>query len=136
MGKYFSSNAGRRHFCQACSFARSGVKTRKAIPHTCAEDGFRISRFTISKVKHQYIPTREELDKYLARLKELMEEEVPCSMNDVTKVEFKLVDSANAYPDDLKAGEAIVFEYPDKTLGPDPMLPIMRKSRRIGNRQS
>jgi hypothetical protein len=25
----------RRNFCQACSFARFGVKTRIAIPHTC-----------------------------------------------------------------------------------------------------
>jgi hypothetical protein len=27
----------RRKFCQACSFARRGVKTRIEIPHTCDE---------------------------------------------------------------------------------------------------
>ena len=57
----------RRNFCQACSFARDGVKTRIAIPHTCAGAG------RPEPVKHQYIPKREELEKYLARLKELME---------------------------------------------------------------
>jgi hypothetical protein len=57
----------RRNFCQACSFARDGVKTRIAIPHTCGD------RSRQEPVKHQYIPKREELDKYLERLKELME---------------------------------------------------------------
>jgi hypothetical protein len=57
-----------RRNCQACFFARTGVKTRIAIPHTCGNDNP-----PIPKVKHDYIPTREELDKYLARLKELME---------------------------------------------------------------
>ena len=57
----------RRNFCQACSFARYGVKTRIPIEHTC--DGSNIPK----SPKHPYVPTREELDKYLARLKELME---------------------------------------------------------------
>lgn len=57
----------RRNYCQACTFARFGVKTRRAIPHTCS------AGYTFPPVKHQYIPTREELDKYLAQLKELME---------------------------------------------------------------
>jgi hypothetical protein len=58
-----------RNFCQACSFARFGVKTRIAIPHTCGGNP------VFPKVKHQYIPTREELDKYLKRLEELMRED-------------------------------------------------------------
>jgi len=58
----------RKNFCQACSFARDGVKTRKAIPHTCGKP-----LVFIEPVKHPYIPKREELDKYLQRLKELME---------------------------------------------------------------
>lgn len=37
--------------------------------------------------------------------------------NNVANVEFKLIDSEDVYPDDLKPGEAILFEYPDKTLG-------------------
>jgi hypothetical protein len=57
----------RRNFCQACSFARYGVKTRIAIRHTC--NGKNIPR----SPDHKYVPTKEELDKYLARLKELME---------------------------------------------------------------
>jgi len=59
----------RRNFCQACSFARYGVKTRIPIEHTCDGTNIPVSP------KHPYVPTREELDKYLARLKELMEEE-------------------------------------------------------------
>jgi hypothetical protein len=61
----------RRNFCQACSFARDGVKTRIAIPHTCGDGGRQ------EPVKHQYIPKREELDLDLKRLKELMEPENP-----------------------------------------------------------
>jgi hypothetical protein len=57
----------RRNFCQACSFAMDGVKTRIAIPHTCGDP------IVTKAVKHEYVPKREELDKYLARLKELME---------------------------------------------------------------
>jgi hypothetical protein len=57
----------RRNFCQACSFARYGVKTRIAIEHTCG--GKNIPK----PPDHKYVPTREELDKYLSRLKELME---------------------------------------------------------------
>ena len=49
-----------------------GVKTRINIPHTCGTDGRHIV-----PIRHNYIPTREELEKYLARLKELMEEEYP-----------------------------------------------------------
>jgi len=59
----------RKNYCQSCSFARAGVKTRKYIPHTCGLDGMPI------RAKRQYIPTREELDKYIARLKELMQED-------------------------------------------------------------
>jgi hypothetical protein len=59
----------RRNFCQACSFALHGVKTRIAILHTCGCNP------VIESPKHQRLPTREELDKYLARLKELMEED-------------------------------------------------------------
>jgi len=44
------------------------VKTRIAIAHTCGIDGDMPPR-----IKHEYIPTREELDKYLKKLKELME---------------------------------------------------------------
>lgn len=61
----------RRNFCQACSFARDGVKTRIAIPHTCGATPINTT------VKHSYIFKREELDKYLDRLKELMEQENP-----------------------------------------------------------
>ncbi len=57
-----------RHSCKACTFTRNGVKTRIAIEHTCAE-----GTYTGPVKKHQYIPTREELDKYLAKLKELMD---------------------------------------------------------------
>jgi hypothetical protein len=57
----------RRNFCQACSFARDGVKTRISIPHTCGTNPI------IKAEKPAYTPKREELDKYLARLKELME---------------------------------------------------------------
>ena len=60
----------RRNFCQACSFISNGVKTRKPIEHTC--DGSNIPK---PPPMQQYIPTREELDKYLARLKELMGED-------------------------------------------------------------
>ena len=59
----------RRNFCQACSFLRDGVKTRKAIEHTCGLDPKQWPKPS----KYQYIPKREELDKYLERLKELME---------------------------------------------------------------
>lgn len=55
----------RREFCKACSFARYGIKSR--IEHTC--DGTNIPE----SPKHEYIPTREELNNYLAKLKELME---------------------------------------------------------------
>jgi len=57
----------RRNFCQACSFIRHGVKTRVPIEHTC--DGSNIPE----SPDVPYVPTREELDRYLARLKELME---------------------------------------------------------------
>lgn len=57
----------RRDICKACSFIRYGIKTRIEIEHTC--DGSNIPEAP----KHEYVPTREELDKYLARLKELME---------------------------------------------------------------
>ncbi len=61
----------RKEFCQACSFARSGVKTRRSIDHTCSE-----GRYTgPPPPKKQYVPTREELDKYIARLKEFWDEE-------------------------------------------------------------
>lgn len=59
----------RKQYCKACSFAAHGVKTRINIPHTCGKDG------PVPKVDRQYIPTREELNKYLARLKELYEED-------------------------------------------------------------
>ena len=59
----------RRNYCQACSFAKFGIKTRIAIPHTCGTKG------VISEVKYPYMPTREELDMYLKRLKELMQED-------------------------------------------------------------
>lgn len=58
----------RRNFCQACSFARHGVKTRIAIEHTC--DGANIPKGP----EQPYIPAREDLDRYLARLKELWDE--------------------------------------------------------------
>lgn len=61
----------RNNYCQACSFAKFGVKTRKHISHTCGSDD-------IPK-QHQYYPktsTREELDMYLKRLKELMDEDL------------------------------------------------------------
>jgi hypothetical protein len=61
----------RRNFCQACSFARYGVKTRLPIEHTCGLDS---GQWPVPP-KHPYIPPREELDKYLARLKELMEDD-------------------------------------------------------------
>lgn len=61
----------RNYYCQACSFARDGVKTRKAIEHTCGKDGMLI------RVEREYIPTRRELDMYIARLKELMQEDDP-----------------------------------------------------------
>lgn len=48
---------------------RYGVKTRLPIEHTCGLDP---DKWRVPP-KHPYIPTREELDKYLARLKELME---------------------------------------------------------------
>lgn len=57
----------RRNFCRACAFARDGVKTRIAIPHTCG------GQPVAQKPAPPYVPKREELDKYLARLKELME---------------------------------------------------------------
>lgn len=59
----------RKQNCQACTFAAHGVKTRKAISHTCGEP------VKPEPVKYEYIPTQEELDIYLARLKELMEGE-------------------------------------------------------------
>ena len=59
----------RKQFCQACSFARYGVKTRIAIEHTCDGRNIPVSP------KHQYIPTREELDKHLAKLRELMQDD-------------------------------------------------------------
>lgn len=58
----------RRDFCKACSFARYGIKTRIEIEHTC--DGSNIPE----SPKHEYVPTREELDKYLDKLRELMTE--------------------------------------------------------------
>jgi hypothetical protein len=58
-----------RNFCQACSFTKFGVKTRKYIPHTCGKENIKIK-----PIKYQYMPTRKELDMYLKRLKELMEE--------------------------------------------------------------
>lgn len=61
----------RRNYCQACTFAKYGVKTRIDIPHTCDGKGITV------KEEHQYTPTREEMDKYLVRLKELMEENEP-----------------------------------------------------------
>jgi hypothetical protein len=45
------------------------IKTRIPIEHTC--DGTNIPE----PPKKPYIPTREDLDKYLVRLKELMEED-------------------------------------------------------------
>jgi hypothetical protein len=53
--------------CTACFFARFGVRTNRYIAHTC--DGLPMPQ----RPSPPYIPTREELDKYLARLKELME---------------------------------------------------------------
>jgi len=61
----------KRNFCQACSFARYGVKTRRNIPHTCSGRGI------APKPRNEYVPTKEELDMYLKRLKELMNEEKP-----------------------------------------------------------
>ncbi len=63
----------RRNFCQACSFLRYGVKTRIAIEHTC---GLSPEQWPIPPEK-PYIPTREELDGHLARLKELMGRDEP-----------------------------------------------------------
>ena len=57
----------RRNYCKACAFIANGIKTRIPIEHTC--DGTNIPE----PPKHEYIPTREELDRYLARLKEVME---------------------------------------------------------------
>jgi hypothetical protein len=68
-GKHYTGM--RKNYCKACSFAKHGVKTRIAIPHTCGIEGVRLKE----PPKYQYVPTREELDKYLARLKELMEGE-------------------------------------------------------------
>lgn len=59
----------RHNICKACSFARYGIKTRIEIEHTC--DGTNIPE----PPDHPYEPTREELDKYLAKLKELMEKD-------------------------------------------------------------
>lgn len=77
----------RRNYCQACSFARDGVKARIAIPHTCGDP----DRPRPAPVKHQYVPKREELDKYLARLKELMEgrKSVPSSNSDNAELQAK-----------------------------------------------
>lgn len=65
----------KRNFCQACSFLRYGVKTRIEIPHTCGGDGSDIIR-----PKHEYVPTREDMEKYLAKLKELMEADERCKL--------------------------------------------------------
>ena len=59
----------KKHYCQACSFARNGVKSRKPIRHTCGIDGPPPDR------KYEHVPTREEFEKYLAKLKELMEQD-------------------------------------------------------------
>lgn len=48
---------------------RHGVKTRIPIEHTCDLSPDQWPK----PPEHPYVPTREELDKYLARLKELME---------------------------------------------------------------
>jgi hypothetical protein len=57
----------RRNFCQACSFADRGVITRIPLDCTCGENR------PVKRRNEVYEPTREELDKYLERLKELME---------------------------------------------------------------
>lgn len=86
----------RRNFCQACSFARDGVKTRIAIPHTCGEP----DRLRPAPVKHPYIPKREELNKYLARLKELMDldggESVPLPDSNNAELQAKKLSNENS----------------------------------------
>lgn len=57
----------RRGHCRACSMIRMGAKIHQNFEHTC--DGTDIPK----PPKHEYMPTREELGKYLAKLKELME---------------------------------------------------------------
>lgn len=59
----------RRASCQACTFARNGVKTRIAIEHTCGGNP------VFPKARNRYTPTRRELEKYLKRLEELMKED-------------------------------------------------------------
>lgn len=56
----------RRDYCQACSMNRFGATSR--LECTCGQN--------IPRKKHEYIPTREELDKYLQKLKELMEADI------------------------------------------------------------
>lgn len=61
----------RKQYCQACIFARNGIKIGKSIDHTCSE-----GRYTgPTAPKFNWVPTRQELDMYLERLAELMEED-------------------------------------------------------------
>lgn len=68
----------RRNFCQACSFLRYGVKTRKNIEHTC---GLEPDEWPIPP-RHQYEPTKEEMNKYLSHLKNLMMADPNSKMTD------------------------------------------------------
>jgi|SRR5687767_11994911 len=90
----------RRNFCQACSFARDGVKTRIAIPHTCGWSG-PVAR----KATPPYIPKREELGKYIARLKELMEEGVNYGMNKLSEIQPVYCEEI---PEEMEAGKLYI----------------------------
>lgn len=57
----------RRNFCQACSFNAYGVKTRIEIPHTCGLDS------PPPPVEKHRETTKEEIELYIVKLKELME---------------------------------------------------------------
>lgn len=59
----------RRQFCQACSFAAYGVKTRIEIPHTCGSDS------PPPPVQKHRETTKEEIELYISRLKEFWDEE-------------------------------------------------------------
>jgi len=49
--KTFGHNKTTSRSCTACTFLIHGVKTRKAIPHTCGKSYKEIIKF-IDKIKH------------------------------------------------------------------------------------
>lgn len=87
----------RRNFCQACAFNRHGVRHR--LECVCGQN-------VPPKKSEPYVPTREELDKYLSRLRDFWDEENQCWLDKPKEVSLDGSDIAALQAKQLSNGNS------------------------------